>query len=606
MMRISLVLGFALLLTLSAAFDTSDEIQNFHMWGTGNESPTLDMDALPENFSWANVNGTNYLTQMRNQHIPEYCGSCWAHAAASALSDRIKIARKAAFPDVNLAPQVLASCGPGNGCRGGSHLAAYDYIYQYGISEETCSPYQSRGHTNGLKCSEGIYCQTCNADGECYVPDEWDVYYVQDYGALSGEQDMMSEIYLRGPIACSIMANIPLDNYEGGILFFNETDYKTNHAISIVGWGVENGTKYWLIRNSWGTYYGNAGFFKVIRGINNFGVESRCSWATPANIEPVKNRSSASLFYGSSASSATFLPKKTSCAIKKDIKPLIKSPQPWTYLSANDLPRFWDWRNISGKNFITAARDERAPNYCGACWSYAATSVLSDRINILRKNAWPVVVLSPQVVINCNAGGDCNGGDPMGVYKYAHEKGIPEDSCMLYEGRNANSTSSCDAFDVCRTCIGPAPDEGKHIPENCWAVQKYAAFKVTEYGPVQGVNAMKAEIFARGPISCGIESTPGFENYKGGVYSEWQLSTTINHVVAIIGWGVDKDGSEYWIGRNSYGLNWGENGFFRLKMGKNNLGVETSCSWGVPEAPQEYPATYEPIKPNATNGTVPV
>lgn len=60
--------------------------------------------SLPDTWVWNDVNGRNYLTNLKNQHLPQYCGSCWAQAATSSLSDRIKIMRNATWPDINISP----------------------------------------------------------------------------------------------------------------------------------------------------------------------------------------------------------------------------------------------------------------------------------------------------------------------------------------------------------------------------------------------------------------------------------------------------------------------------------------------------------------------
>ena len=104
--------------------------------------PLEHVEDLPKQWIWNNIDGKNYLTNMRNQHIPQYCGSCWAHAATSSLSDRIKIARKGAWPDINISPQVIISCEmQDDGCHGGEPVRAFEWMHYNEVTDETCSIY---------------------------------------------------------------------------------------------------------------------------------------------------------------------------------------------------------------------------------------------------------------------------------------------------------------------------------------------------------------------------------------------------------------------------------------------------------------------------------
>ncbi len=79
--------------------------------------------------------------------------------------------------------------------------------------------------------------------------------------------------------------------------------------------------------------------------------------------------------------------------------------------------------------------------------------------------------------------------------------------------------------------------------------------------------------------------TESFLEYSGGVYTEHVDDPESNHEVSLVGFGRDPEtGEEFWVGRNSWGTYWGENGFFRIKMHGDNLGIELRCDWAVPEA----------------------
>ena len=504
----------------------------------------------------------------RNQHIPQYCGSCWAFAAASAVSDRLRLMTKGAWPTAELSPQMIVNCATSaHGCHGGNMLSAYQLMKEVGVPEEGCMRYTAED----MECTDVNICRDCAGAGNsrnCFAVQNYTKYYVEEYGNVRGEENMMKEIYARGPITCALDAD-PEDflSYKGGV-YRDTTGAKShNHAISIAGWGeTEDGTKYWIGRNSWGTFWGENGWFRIVRGENNLGVETMCTWAVPKVPEKMKLNDKMRSY----SNRARYFPEP--CALDdptKDFGEHITQPLPWEYIKKEEIPEKFDIRNIDGVNYATWNKNQHIPVYCGSCWAQGSTSSIADRINLMRKGAWPTIELSVQEVINCGNSGSCHGGFHNGVFRHAHDKGIPDQTCQVYEAKN----KECNDMNRCMDC---PPDE-----EGCHAIKDYKRYKVSEYGDVDGIDKIKAEIFARGPVSCGMWVTQEFLDYEGGVFKDHGGAFLGGHAIEIVGWDKTEDGQEYWIGRNSWGPYWGENGWFRIVIGEGGLGID-SCSWGVP------------------------
>jgi len=252
---------------------------------------------LPKAFTWCDKNGVNYCTMSRNQHIPQYCGSCWAHGSISALGDRIKIARGAQGIDVNLAVQHLLNCGQVGSCHGGTVDGPYQWLHSLsastgsGIAYETSNPYLacSSESTGGIcphaswGCTPENIARTCSTftadDGFCAGLSHYPNATITEYGSISGAESMAREIISRGPIACGIDAS-PILKYTGGISA--EAGSAVDHVISVVGWGDDaDAGQYWIVRNSWGEYWGEMGYVRVAKGNNALKLEEQCSWAVP-------------------------------------------------------------------------------------------------------------------------------------------------------------------------------------------------------------------------------------------------------------------------------------------------------------------------------------
>ena len=458
------------------------------------------------------MNGTNFLSFSRNQHIPVYCGACWAHGTTSALSDRLNIQRNNAWPRISPAPQVLINCGGGGTCDGGNPGGVYTYGRRHGIPDETCQNYEA---VNG-KCAQTLggpklgRCETCDPKTGCSVisDERAQLVFVGDHGTVRGADKIKAEVYARGPVGAGIDATPELEAYTGGVFSQKKLLTMANHEVSITGWGVdETGTEYWHVRNSWGTYWGEGGFFRIKMHSDNLGIEKECDWGVPElrpkAVEAVEaapqTQERAPVRIKHVRNAVRFASPKASKVV---------SPLPHTYVDPAAIPESFDPRSVNGMDMTTISRNQHIPQYCGSCWAHGTTSALSDRIKLSRRAAFPDIQLSPQVLVDCvraNNTKGCDGGDPTAAYSYILDQGITDDSCSNYLAKN----EQCLPQNVCRNCD---PKKG------CSAVSDPPIVRIKEHGQVAGEANMLAEIYARGPIAVTVACPAAFENYTGGVF----------------------------------------------------------------------------------------
>ncbi|CAG2172462.1 unnamed protein product, partial [Oppiella nova] len=173
------------------------------------------------------------------------CGGCWAFAASEVISDRICIASKGK-QQVEVSAEDALTCSGAGTCQGGFPNRVFDYYIDSGVvtggllgSHKGCQPY-TIAHTS--PCPKDLPTPKC--ERSCIAG--YNRTYTQDkhFGSKAyglKVESVQKELMTNGPVC---------------------------HAVKLIGWGVDNGVDYWLVANSWGTTWGEQGYFKIIRGTN--------------------------------------------------------------------------------------------------------------------------------------------------------------------------------------------------------------------------------------------------------------------------------------------------------------------------------------------------
>lgn len=218
-----------------------------------------DVSDLPENFD-ARVQWPDCVHPIRNQGK---CGSCWAFAASEVLSDRFCIASEGKV-NVVLSPEDMVSCDYlDHGCNGGNPVFSWVYLRYFGIVTDQCKPYTS-GTGDVEKCQ--LFSHECRAEGV-----EYKKYKAGALPSLLGSvEKIKNSLVNEGPVETGFMVYEDFMSYKSGIYEHKTGKLLGGHAVKIVGYGVENGTEYWIVANSWGPEWGENGFFKIKMGECNF------------------------------------------------------------------------------------------------------------------------------------------------------------------------------------------------------------------------------------------------------------------------------------------------------------------------------------------------
>jgi cathepsin B len=232
------------------------------------ETVSTKLPGLPQNFTidnkWPGCAG-----YVRNQAD---CGSCWAFGAVESISDRFCIAGK----NVSLSALDLVTCDNNdNGCFGGMPISAMEFIQRVGVVDEACRPYDiPTCPPEQQPCLHFVDTPSCVQS--CKNSENYNDaknFLSRAYGVDNDPRSIQSELFAHGSVEGAFTVYEDFVHYKSGVYSHQSGSALGGHAIKIIGWGVENDTPYWMCQNSWTTTWGDGGYFKILRGQDECGIE---------------------------------------------------------------------------------------------------------------------------------------------------------------------------------------------------------------------------------------------------------------------------------------------------------------------------------------------
>jgi len=203
------------------------------------------------------------VTPVKNQG---QCGSCWSFGTTGGIEGSWQIATGKLE---SMSEQQLVDCSlfPNMGCSGGNPQIAVNFETKHNVCTEQSYPYHA---TKGI----------CKGDKLCTaaIPKGGVTGYHKVGGLLGASKTEMKSAIQQQPVTIAIEADqASFQHYSGGVLT-SGCGTKLDHAVLAVGYGTENGNDYWLVKNSWGSSWGDSGYIKIGSATNLCGVRNQAGY----------------------------------------------------------------------------------------------------------------------------------------------------------------------------------------------------------------------------------------------------------------------------------------------------------------------------------------